>query len=132
MGLLDMVKGAKGGAGGENQLMNIVIQLISDPKIGGLQGLLKSFQDNGLGQQAASWVSSGANLGISADQIKKVLGMGKLGQIASQLGVSENEAAEGLVDVLPNVIDKLTPKGQIPEGAMLSQGLNMLKGKLFG
>jgi uncharacterized protein YidB (DUF937 family) len=46
--------------------------------------------------------------------------------------MSENEAAGGLADMLPNVIDKLTPDGQLPEGDLMAQGLNLLKGKLFG
>jgi len=135
MGLLDMLKGVmrrgdKGGGG--DLLINIAMQLVSNPNSGGLQGLVKLFQDRGLGEQAASWVSTGSNLPISADQIKKVFGGGQLGQIASQLGVSENEAAGGLADMMPKVIDKLTPNGQIPKGDLLAEGLNMLKGKLFG
>lgn len=134
MGLLDIVKGAmeSGDKGGQNPLMDIVMQMISNPNTGGLQGLLKSFQNSGLGEQVASWVSTGSNLPISPDQIMKVLGGEQISQISSQLGMSENDAASGLADLLPNVIDKLTPNGQIPEGDLLAQGLNLLKGKLFG
>lgn len=134
MGLFDMVTGAlkSGDTEGGNPLANIVMQMVSDPNSDGLQGLVKSFQDSGLGEQVASWVSTGSNLPISADQVKKAFEGVQLGQIARQLGVSENEAACELADMLPNVIDKLTPNGQIPEGDLLAQGLNMLKGKLFG
>ncbi len=133
MGLLDTISGALGGNGaGENPLMNIVTQMISNKESGGLQGLLKTLQDSGLGDQVASWVGTGQNQPVSADQIKSALGNGQLGQIASQMGVSEHEAAGGLAEMLPHVIDKLTPNGQVPEGDLLSQGLNLLKGKLFG
>jgi uncharacterized protein YidB (DUF937 family) len=134
MGLLDMVTGLlkKGDTKDENPLMNIVAQMISNPDSNGLQGLIKSFQDNGLGEQIASWVSTGENVSISDEQIKNVFGDDQLGQISSQLGVPENETAGGLAEMLPKVIDQLTPDGQIPEGDLLAQGLDLLKGKLFG
>lgn len=135
MGLLDMVTGALGGAGGQaggNPLLNIVMQMISNPQSGGLSGLLQKLQEGGLGEQAASWVSTGQNLPVSGDQLKNILGGGQLGQIASQLGMSEDDAAGGLAGMLPQVIDKLTPDGQVPNNDLMAQGLDMLKGKLFG
>jgi len=135
MGLLDVVAGALTGsnAGGGSPLLGIVMKMLSNQGSGGgLAGLVQSFQSNGLGEQVASWISTGANLPVSGDQIKKAFGGGQLGQIASQTGVSENEAASGLADLLPNVIDKLTPDGKLPEGDLLAKGLSLLQGKLFG
>jgi uncharacterized protein YidB (DUF937 family) len=138
MGLLDMVTGALGGAGGNgggaNPLLGIVMQMLSNNgQSGGLAGLAKAFQDKGMGDQMASWIGTGQNLPISPDQIKAVLGGGQLGQIASQLGMNEQQAAGGLADMLPQVIDKLTPNGQVPqENDLMAQGLELLKGKLFG
>lgn len=139
MGLLDIVAGAMGGgnAGGGNPLLGIVMQMLTKGGqgggLGGLAGLAKAFQDKGMGDQMSSWISTGQNLPISPEQIKAVLGGGQLGQIASQLGVNENEAAGGLADMLPQVVDKLTPNGQIPqENDLMAQGLELLKGKLFG
>lgn len=139
MGLLDMVTGALGGgAGGSggNPLLGIVMQMLTKGGQGGgggLADLAKAFQDKGMGDQMASWVSTGQNLPISPEQIKNVLGGGQLGQIASQLGVNENEAAGGLADMLPQVIDKLTPNGQMPQSDdLMAKGLELLKGKLFG
>ncbi|MBL8428915.1 MAG: DUF937 domain-containing protein [Dechloromonas sp.] len=135
MGLLDSVVGALAGgqSGGSNPLINIVMQMISNPQSGGLGGLVQSFQQGGLGDVVNSWVSTGQNLPISAEQIQAVLGGGKLQEIASQLGVSTEQASGGLADLLPQLVDKLTPNGQIPEGGdMLAQGLDMLKkGGLF-
>lgn len=135
MGLLDSVVGALAGgqSGGSNPLINIVMQMISNPQTGGLGGLVQSFQQGGLGDVVNSWVSNGQNLPISAEQIQAVLGGGKLQDIASQLGVSTEQASGGLADLLPQLVDKLTPNGQIPEGGdMLTQGLDMLKkGGLF-
>ena len=134
MGLLDAVAGlATGGnTGGGNPLMNIAMQLLSNQQTGGLQGLVKQFQDSGLGEQVASWVSTGRNLPVSGDQIKNAFSGGQLGQIASKLGISENDAAGGLAGILPDLIDKLTPNGKVPEGDLMAQGLDLLKSKLFG
>ena len=131
MGLMDKFKGFFKSDDTESsaKLTIIVAKMIADPENGGVQGLVKLFQDNGLGEQVASWVSTEANLPISADQIRKVFGGGQLVQeIASALGVSENEAAGKLAEMLPNVIDKLTMYGQIPEGELLEQRLSIVKG----
>ncbi len=134
MGLLDSVMGALGGAGGNNAMLDVVMQMLSNKGgNGGLAGLVQAFQQNGLGEQMNSWISTGQNLPISPDQIKAALGSGQLGQIAGQLGMNESQAAGGLADLLPQVIDKLTPNGQLPQGDdLMAQGLELLKGKLFG
>ncbi len=138
MGLLDSVMGALGGAGGNgggnNAMLDVVMQMLSSKGgNGGLAGLVQAFQKNGLGEQMSSWISTGQNLPISPDQIKAALGSGQLGQIAGQLGMNESQAAGGLADLLPQVIDKLTPNGQMPQGDdLMAQGLGLLKGKLFG
>ncbi|MBU1363748.1 MAG: DUF937 domain-containing protein [Gammaproteobacteria bacterium] len=135
MGLLDSVVGALAGgqSGGESPLLNVVMQLINNPQTGGLGGLVQSFQQGGLGNIVNSWVSTGQNLPISAEQIQAVLGGGKLQEIAAQLGVSTEQASGGLADLLPQLVDKLTPNGQVPEGGdLLAQGFDMLKkGGLF-
>jgi uncharacterized protein YidB (DUF937 family) len=131
MGLMDILKSffKSDDTESSTKLMIIVARMIADPESGGVQGLVKLFQDNGFGEQVKSWVSTEANLPISADQIKKVFGGGQLVQeIASALGVSENEAAGKLADMLPNVIDRLTMYGQIPEGELLAQRLSIVKG----
>ncbi len=137
MGLLDSVMGALGGTGGNggnNAMINVVMQMLANKgESGGLAGLVQAFQKNGLGEQMNSWISTGQNLPISPEQIKAALGSGQLGQIAGQLGMNESQAAGGLADLLPQVIDKLTPNGQMPQGDdLMAQGLEMLKGKLFG
>jgi uncharacterized protein YidB (DUF937 family) len=135
MGLFDSVVGALAGgqSGGNSPLLNVVMQLINNPQTGGLGGLVQSFQQGGLGNIVNSWVSTGQNLPISAEQIQAVLGGGKLQEIAAQLGVSTEQVSGGLADLLPQVVDKLTPNGQVPQGGdLLAQGFDMLKkGGLF-
>ena len=134
MGLLDQVVGAMAGgqSGGNNALLETVMKMVSDPQNGGLQGLIQSFQQGGLGDIVNSWVSTGQNLPISAEQIQSVLGGSSLGNIASQLGLNSQEASGSLASMLPQLIDSLTPNGEVPQGGdLMAQCMEMLKGKFF-
>lgn len=132
MGLLDQLGSVLGGAQGEQSgLLDSVMGLIQGQQ-GGLGGLVEAFKQNGLGAAASSWVSTGENLPINAEQIQQVLGSEQVQQIASKLGLSMDDASQGLAGLLPQVIDKLTPDGAIPEGGLMETGLSLLKGKLFG
>ena len=135
MGLFDQVVGALSGnqSGGGNALLETVLQLVNNPQTGGLGGLVQSFQQGGLAEIVNSWVSTGQNLPISAEQIQSVLGNSTLQDLAAKLGISSQEASGSLASLLPQVIDQLTPHGELPEnGDLLAQGLDLLKGKLFG
>ncbi len=118
---------------GQTNLLESIGNLINNPQTGGLGGLVQTFKDKGLDNVISSWISTGKNLPISADQIRNVLGSQQIQQIASKLGVSTDNASQHLAEYLPKVIDKLTPDGSLPASdEMLSKGLDMLKGKLFG
>ena len=136
MGLLDQVAGAlaNGQSAQGNPLLDIVMQLVNNPQTGGLAGLVAKLQQGGIGDIVNSWLSTGQNLPVTGEQLQSALGGDMLGQIAAQLGVSPQQASGGLADLLPQVIDGLTPNGQLPQGGdMLAQGLDMLKkGGLFG
>jgi uncharacterized protein YidB (DUF937 family) len=131
MGLLDQVIGALGqqsGGSGQNQMLNLVMPLINSQP-GGLQGLIERFMQAGLGQQAQSWVSTGQNLPISPEQLLKVLSGSQLQQLTQRAGLSDADAAGGLADLLPKVVDQLTPDGAI-QNETVEQGLSALRGKL--
>lgn len=136
MGLFDEVAGdlVKKFSGGGNQtnLFEVVTGLLNNPEIGGLSGLMQMFNNKGLGEVIGSWVSTGQNLPITPDQLRQALGSDHIQQIAANIGLSQEEASGGLADLLPEVIDKLTPDGKVPESDLLAQGLSLLKGKLFG
>lgn len=134
MGLLDQLVGtlAGGQSGGNNALLETVLRMVNDPQNGGLQGLIQTFQQGGLGEIVNSWVSQGQNLPISAEQIQSVLGGSSLSSIASQLGVSQEQASGSLASMLPQLIDSLTPNGNVPQsGDLMAQGMELLKGKFF-
>ena len=135
MGLLDSVVGSltAGNAPGGTGLLEAVMQLIQNQP-GGLAGLVQSFQQGGLAEIVNSWVSTGQNLPVSGQQLASVLGSGPLQGMAAQLGLSPDQVAGSLADLLPQVVDQLTPNGQLPQGGdLLAQGMDLLKkGGLFG
>jgi uncharacterized protein YidB (DUF937 family) len=138
MGLLDQVIEKASGLFGHHEdeqasIVGAITQLLSDPQIGGIGGLVQSFDKAGLGDTVRSWVSNGQNLPISATQIESVLGNQAIQKFASQLGIDTGQASERLAEYLPQVIDKLTPNGNIPESAdLVAQGTELLKSKVFG
>jgi uncharacterized protein YidB (DUF937 family) len=93
-----------------NPLATGLLQMINNHP-GGLPALMQSFHDKGLGEIASSWVGSGPNLPISADQIQHVLGSDAVKQLAAKAGISPDAAGSWLAALLPFLIDKLTPNG---------------------
>lgn len=96
--------------------------------LGGLPGLLQRFQSAGLGDAVASWMGNGANAPISPDQVKAALsdgpaGEGPLRTLAEHAGVDEDEAATRLSGLLPQLVDRLTPNGQIPVNGLHENGM---------
>lgn len=134
MGLFDAVAQAVTQQAQGGSLLSVVGQLLSnDGEQGGLSGLVAKFNEAGLGQEVASWISRGENLPISAEQISQVLGSGAVSDIASKLGLGNGEAAQQLAQALPDIVDKLTPNGEAPAGGLGQAGdiLGALAG-LFG
>jgi uncharacterized protein YidB (DUF937 family) len=121
-----------------NPMAATVMQMINNQP-GGISGLLQQFHDKGLGSLVTSWVGTGQNLPISADQIQHVLGSEQVKELAAKAGISSDAASSHLAQLLPMLIDKITPNGQLAECApstspststssMLEAGLDMLKG----
>lgn len=110
MGLLDGLIGGVVGA----EMTSVVNSFIQQH--GGVQGIVGQLEQQGFGATARSWVSSGANQAISADEISKVFGSSPvLTQLAAKSGISPQDLAQKLSQVLPGAIDKLTPGGTIPK-----------------
>ena len=121
--------GMPGGANaqGQNPLLMIALQMLQQN--GGIQGILAKFQQAGYGQQAQSWVGTGPNLPIDPRILQQIFGQGQFGQIAQQLGLSQDQASEGVAQMLPQVVDQMTPAGQIPEnhGDLVNEALAILQ-----
>jgi uncharacterized protein YidB (DUF937 family) len=114
--LLDQVLGGgapAGGAGG-----------------GGLGELLERLQRSGYREQADSWVGTGQNLPLPAEALEQILGRRGLEQIARHTGLSEREASSGLSELLPEVVDRVTPEGRVPELDALAASVRDLSRRL--
>jgi uncharacterized protein YidB (DUF937 family) len=110
-----------------SQILQSLVGLIEHPTTGGLSGLLQSFEAAGLGREVASWLGTGANLPVTADQVSSALGEPRLQEIATRLGLPPSSIAAALAHVLPSVIDQLTPNGQLPPAGELQKGLELVK-----
>jgi len=128
MGLLDDMEGkALQSLAGSNPTMAAVMQMINNHP-GGISGLLQQFHDQGLGSIASSWVGTGANQAISAEQIQSVLQNEHIQAFAAKAGIPRDQASSMIAQYLPMIIDKLTPNGQVPQQSnLMEMGMNMLK-----
>lgn len=108
MGLLD---GILGGAIGVEiaTLINGYIE-----KHGGLQGVVAELEKTGLGEKVKSWVSTGPNLPVSAEQIQQALGAEKVKELGSKFGIPVDKVSALLAQYLPTAVDKATPDGKLP------------------
>jgi uncharacterized protein YidB (DUF937 family) len=134
MGLLDDVLGQGTGVApaadsSQSTLISSVLSMLGGQ--GGISGLAQQFNANGLGHIVQSWIGTGQNLPISPEQLQSVLGSQQLQAIAAKAGISPEAAQSGLAQILPQIIDHLTPNGQVPQGDLMSQGMELLKGKFF-
>jgi uncharacterized protein YidB (DUF937 family) len=101
---------------------------------GGLSGLLSKLRGNGLGSQVDSWVSTGPNEGVQPHQVEQGLGQDAVQQLATHAGISPAMASTIAAAVLPMLIDRLTPGGQVPQGNNFGTGggLGGILGGLMG
>jgi uncharacterized protein YidB (DUF937 family) len=140
-GLDDLLKGAQGGGGGGlggllggilgggsggsglgsgsalggNPMLRMLLPLVASMLMnGGLQKILGRLQAQGKSAQAKSWVGTGSNEPIGADDVRQAMDREDLDRIASQLGISEDEAAAAVAQVLPDVVDQASPDGNLP------------------
>ena len=132
MGLLDDVVGAAGSLlGGQNTNTAPIARSALDllGQSGGLAGLVQAFEGAGLGHVVGSWVGTGQNLQVSAQQVQRALGP-QVSQIAQQHGMAADAVSSVLAQLLPGLVDHLTPGGQLPSAGGLEQGLTALRSKL--
>lgn len=129
MGLFDSVAGAVLGklGGDKGTMVQVAMDLFTQN--GGLAGVLEKFKTGGFAEQADSWVSKGENLPITAEQITQVLGSGTITNISNKLSMNPDEVSAKIAEYLPQVIDKMTPDGEVNAGSgnLLTAVLSMLK-----
>jgi uncharacterized protein YidB (DUF937 family) len=111
MGILDGVVGGLVSAGVVSLVSNVIEQH------GGVQGLVSQFEQKGLGSIIQSWVGTGANQAISSNQIQQVLDNDLVKTLAEKTGISTDELAAKIAEILPDAVDKLTPNGTVAAAA---------------
>ncbi len=109
MGMLDGILGGVVGA----EMTSVVAGLIE--KHGGVQGVVAQLEQQGLGGTVRSWVGTGPNQPITAEQIHAAFGSAAIGALAAKLGLNPQDVAAKLAQLLPGAIDKLTPNGVVPK-----------------
>jgi len=131
-GLLGGILGGGAGAGGGGVLGNPMLRMLL-PAVasllanGGLGKLLSGLQAQGKGEQADSWVGRGENKPVAGSDIREALGEDEITSIAEKLGVSKDEAADAVAQVLPDVVDQVTPNGELPAEHELGSQLDKLR-----
>ena len=130
MGLLDEVMSMAGvGAQQQDQhctALTAIMNYVNSPQVGGIAGLQKMFQQGGLGSVMSSWVGSGQNQPVSADQLQNVLHSGALQAAAQKCGMDPTQLTGMMSTLLPHLVDKLTPNGQIPDASTMANHLRAL------
>lgn len=137
MGILDQLAGqVMGSLGAQKQdavpqgaLLGSLMGMIESN--GGVPALLEKMKASGLSDQVASWVGQGENQPVSGDQITQALGADQLQEIAAKVGIEPEHASTGLAQLLPQIINQLTPNGEVPQNELLAQGMTLLKSKFF-
>lgn len=127
MGLLDgMLEGVAGAA-----VFSAVSKLVNDH--GGLQGMMDTLSQKGLGGAVQSWIGTGPNQAVTPDQIHQALGADKVAELAHQAGLTPEQMSTHLANTLPHVVDQMTPNGTLPP-APTTPGANPLDAikHLFG
>lgn len=128
-------KAGLGGAGGG--LGDVLGQVLGGATGGGspadgLGGLLEQARRAGFGEQVDSWVSRGANQAISPDAVAQIFGADEIEQISRRAGISREQAAQGLSRLLPEVVDRVTPDGNVPDFSALTNSVDELARKFGG
>ncbi|MFN0301620.1 MAG: YidB family protein [Burkholderiales bacterium] len=134
MGLFDQLIGGAVGqmlGGGQSQggMLDMAMKLVQGYP-GGIQGLVNQFTQAGFGKQAQSWVGTGQNMPIAPADLMKVFGQGQLQNLGQQANLGSDQAAGGLAAILPEIINQLTPKGQVTQGSEFETLLGALRGRL--
>ncbi|HUR72045.1 MAG TPA: YidB family protein [Candidatus Limnocylindrales bacterium] len=127
--ILGGLTGGRGGGTG-NILLQLALSMLQQQ--GGLGNVLGKFREAGMGAQADSWVGTGQNVNISPNQLEQVFGSGALNDIASKLGMSQEQAGSAMSQVMPELINQLTPQGQVTADSenSVAEGLDALSASL--
>ncbi len=138
--LLNSLGGGRSGGGGRGQqgaggmggaaiggLVMMALAMLQ--RNGGIEGVLGKLRDAGHGAEADSWVSTGQNMPIDPSSLSEIFGRDQIDQMASQTGLSPDQAAGGLASLFPEIVNQMTPQGRVETGSddVVAQALEMLR-----
>lgn len=113
---------------GKEKLEGLVAAIATDERKAQLDGIISSLKEKGLKDTVASWVGTGENQPINPEKIKEALGVHKIEELAQQAKMKASEVPQALSNLLPQIIDKLTPDGKEPENGIAAAAVKFLKG----
>ena len=126
-GMPGQMSAAPGAGGGLGDILGQVLGgAAGGGGAGGLGSILAQLQQAGFGKEADSWVGTGANKPIPPDAMTQIFGRDGLQQISRHAGLSEEETSRGLSQLLPEVVDRVTPGGEVPDFDALSNSVDDL------
>ncbi len=113
---------------GKEKLEGLVASLALDEKKAQIESIVNTLREKGLKDTVSSWVGTGENHPINPDKIKEALGVNKIEELAAQAKMKASEVPQALSNLLPQIIDKLTPDGKEPENGIAAAAVKLLKG----
>ena len=118
-----------GNKGGALMLLLLPLAMQWVQRNGGIGGVLERFRNQGYSQQAASWVSTGENEELQPQAVNELMGTEELSRMSQQLGVSQEEVSSSMAQILPEIVNQLTPQGGVPDDGdeVLNRGTSMLE-----
>lgn len=133
-GMMRRGRGGLGGGGmGGNQaallMMLLPLAMRWVQRNGGVGAVLDKFKQKGFDREARSWVATGDNAEVDEKAVEQVVGREELSSMAQRLGVPEKEVAQAFAEIMPTMVDKLSPDGQLPREAdeVLDEGASTLE-----
>ena len=131
MSLFDMIGSLLGKTEGSSTSVPEALVAALGSHEGGLGGLIEKFESAGLGPAISAWVGSGANQPVSADALHGILGSDLVQQIAAKTGLPIEQLLPQIAEHLPQLVDGMTPNGQVPSGnSLVDAGLSFLKSRM--
>ena len=121
MGILDMltsIMASRTAGEVETEVIPVILkEVLGDGSQGGLSAIVAKLQQAGFGDQVKSWIGTGQNLPISAQQLQEVLGSDQVKQLAARFGIPVDQLSTVLAQILPTAVDQASPKGTLPHTA---------------
>ena len=126
--------GSRGGLGGRNAMLALLLPLAMQwvQRNGGIGNVLQRVNQRGYGRQANSWVGTGDNEPLDPGAIDEMVGRDEVMRMSQQLGLPEQDVKDGFAEILPEMVNQLSPEGRIPQDAdqVLDAGQSTLDGML--